>query len=93
MGQVGRQLKNRGWTFLREIWLAPDDWEDKTTIIFPFKPVFGKVMKGYRFYDSLSERNVVICTNSHDERGKKLAEIQIRKLGWRLFRGQWRAPQ
>jgi len=92
MMQVGRQLRKRGWTLAREIWLAPIGWKDSTTIIFPFGALQGTPMFGFRFYDVNSERNVVICTNRNDEGGKKMAEIQIRNLGWKLFRGQWKAP-
>jgi hypothetical protein len=92
MMQVGRQLKKRGWTFAREIWLAPEGWQDKTTIIYPFGSLKGKVMFGYRFYDTESERNIVVCTNGNDERSKKLAEITVRNMGWKKFRGQWYAP-
>lgn len=91
MAQVGRQLRRRGWTLARELWLAPADWDDKTTILYPFRPLLGKVMFGFRFYDTQSERNITICTNGNDERAKKLAEIQMRKLGWRMYRGQWRS--
>jgi hypothetical protein len=90
--QVGRQLRNRGWTLAREIWLAPVGWKDSTTIIYPFGALIGAVMFGFRFYDTQSSRNVVVCTNGHDQRAQKLAEIQVRKMGWRKFRDQWRAP-
>lgn len=92
MSQVARQLKKRGWTLDRELWLAPKDWKDSTTIIYPFGALIGVPMFGFRFYDVNSERNVVICTNRNDEGGKKLAEIKMREMGWKLFRGQWRAP-
>ena len=77
MAQVGRQLRKRGWTFLREIWLAPVGWKDTTTIIYPMKPVIGKVMFGFRFYDTQSERNIVICVNGKDERAKKATYPRI----------------
>ena len=93
MMQVGRQLRKREWTFQREIWLAPVGWKDRTTIIFPFDSLKGMVMFGFRFYDTQSERNIVVCTNGKDERAKKLAEITVRGMGWKLVRGQWRAPQ
>ncbi len=92
MMQVGRQLKKRGWTLARELWLAPVGWSDKSTIIYPFAPLKGAPMFGFRFYDCNDGRNVTICTNRNDAGGQKLAEIAIRKMGWRLFRGQWKSP-
>ncbi len=90
--QASRQLERLGWTQKRSIWLAPEGWHYRATVIYPFEPMRGKIMLGYRFYDTDSERNVTICTSGHTVNDEKQADIAIRKMGWRMFRGQWRAP-
>lgn len=90
--QAERQLEKAGWTQARSIWLAPVGWKFSATIIFPWPPAIGEIMFGYRFYDVNSDKNVTICTSGRTPGDVKQAEKAIRAMGWRLFRGQWRAP-
>lgn len=90
--QAERQLEKRGWTQQRSIWLAPIGWKYSATIIFPWPPVIGQMIFGYRFYDSETDKDVTIVTSGRTQADVKQAEKTIRAMGWRLFRGQWRAP-
>ena len=88
-----RQLVKRGWVLEREIWMAPIGWKDSATIIFPFPPMIGRIMYGYRFYDSETDANVTVVTNGRSPLDEQKAMKAVRKMGWRLFRHQWRSPR
>jgi hypothetical protein len=84
-----RQLLRAGWTDQRSIWLAPKGWRFSASIIFPFQPKQGVLVHAFRFYDTLSDRNITICSEDKDP---KNAMRIVQKFGWRKRREQWYAP-